>query len=79
MSGLAETHLNQYPEQLQQQLHHLSFGTVPREPEHGAIGDSKADPALPAQGVWGWAGAPDTRRIHLRGLGFVDHTSTDPT
>lgn len=79
MSGLAEIHLNQHPEQLQQQLHHPLFGTVLREPEHGAIGDSKTDPALCAQGVWAWAGAPDAPRIHLRGPGFMDHTSTDPT
>lgn len=33
MSGLAEIHLNQHPQQLQQQLHHPLFGTVLREPE----------------------------------------------
>lgn len=51
MSGLAEIHLNQHPQQLQQQLHHPLFGTVLRELEHGAIGDSKTDPALCTQGV----------------------------
>lgn len=76
---MSEIHLNLHPEQLQQQLHHSSFGTVPKEPEHGAIGDSKTDPALPTQAAWGWSGAPDTARIHLRGLGFVYHTSTEPT
>lgn len=68
MPGLAEIHLKQPPEQ----LHHSSFGTELREPEHGAIGDPKTDPAVPTQGVWGWSGGS---RTHLRALGF----NTDPT
>lgn len=42
------------------------------------IGDSKTL-HCPLKVMWGWFGAPDTPRIQLRGLGFMDHTSTDST